>query len=69
MHGIFTIGLKILGFQDCDVFRIHAVYLYMSLKSMDTAKYFQNGLAKLVEIWHTVIKMFRFYHLRFFSIF
>jgi hypothetical protein len=21
---------------------------------MDTAKYFQNGLAELVEIWHTV---------------
>jgi hypothetical protein len=25
-----------------------------SLTSMDTAKYFQNGLAELVEIWHTV---------------
>jgi hypothetical protein len=25
-----------------------------SLKSMDTAKYFQNGLAELVEIWHTI---------------
>jgi hypothetical protein len=25
MHGIFTIGLKILGFQVCDVFRIDAV--------------------------------------------
>jgi hypothetical protein len=24
------------------------------LKSMDTANYFQNGLAELVEIWHTV---------------
>jgi hypothetical protein len=25
-----------------------------SLKSMDTTKYFQNGLAELLEIWHTV---------------
>jgi hypothetical protein len=25
-----------------------------SLKSMDTAKYFQNGLTELAEIWHTV---------------
>jgi hypothetical protein len=25
MHGIFTIDLKTLEFQDCDVFRIHAV--------------------------------------------
>jgi hypothetical protein len=24
------------------------------LKSMDTAKYFQNGSTALVEIWHTV---------------
>jgi hypothetical protein len=27
---------------------------YRSLKSMDTAKYFQNGLTELVKIWHTV---------------
>jgi hypothetical protein len=26
-----------------------------SLKSMDLAKYFQNGLAELIEILHTVI--------------
>jgi hypothetical protein len=27
---------------------------YRALKSMDTAKYFQNGLAEIVEIRHTV---------------
>jgi hypothetical protein len=31
---------------------------YRSLKSMDTAKYFQNGLTELVKIWHT--EMFKF---------
>jgi hypothetical protein len=39
-----------------------------SLKSMDSAKYFQNGLAELIEIWHTA-KVFKFYHLIVFSIF
>jgi hypothetical protein len=29
MHGIFIIGLKVLGFQDCDAFRIHAVCTYL----------------------------------------
>jgi hypothetical protein len=29
MHGIFTIGLKILELQDCDVFRIHAVWIFI----------------------------------------
>jgi hypothetical protein len=38
-----------------------------SLKSMDSAKYFQNGLAELIEIWHTA-KVFKFYHLIVFSI-
>jgi hypothetical protein len=32
---------------------------------MDTANYFQNGLAELVEIWHT--EVFKFYHLIFFQ--
>jgi hypothetical protein len=32
---------------------------------MDTANYFQNGLAELVEIWHT--EVFKFYHLNFFQ--
>jgi hypothetical protein len=35
----------------------HTIYYIKytgSLKSMDTGKYFQNGLAELVEIWHTV---------------
>jgi hypothetical protein len=40
-----------------------------SLKSMDTGKHFQNGLPKLVEIWHTVIEVFKFYHVRCFLIF
>jgi hypothetical protein len=35
---------------------------------MDSAKYFQNGLAELIEIWHTA-KVFKFYHLIVFSIF
>jgi hypothetical protein len=35
---------------------------------MDSAKYFQNGLAELIEIWHTA-KVFKFYHLIIFSIF
>jgi hypothetical protein len=35
--------------------------IYRSLQKV--AKYFHNGLAELVEIWHTV----RFYHLRFFQ--
>jgi hypothetical protein len=34
---------------------------------MDSAKYFQNGLAELIEIWHTA-KVFKFYHLIVFSI-
>jgi hypothetical protein len=35
---------------------------------MDSAKYLQNGLAELIEIWHTA-KVFKFYHLIVFSIF
>jgi hypothetical protein len=35
---------------------------------MDSTKYFQNGLAELIEIWHTA-KVFKFYHLIVFSIF
>jgi hypothetical protein len=35
---------------------------------MDSAKYFQNGLAELIEIWHSA-KVFKFYHLIVFSIF
>jgi hypothetical protein len=35
---------------------------------MDSAKYFQNGLAELIEICHTA-KVFKFYHLIVFSIF
>jgi hypothetical protein len=35
------------------LFQKHSVYTG-SLKSMDTTKYFQNDLAELVDIWHTV---------------
>jgi hypothetical protein len=35
---------------------------------MDSTKYFQNGLAELIEIWHGA-KVFKFYHLIVFSIF
>jgi hypothetical protein len=31
---------------------------YRSLKSMDTAKYFQKGLSELVEIWRTEQKFY-----------
>jgi hypothetical protein len=34
---------------------------------MDSAKYPQNGLAELIEIWHTA-KASKFYHLIVFSI-
>jgi hypothetical protein len=31
-----------------------------SLRSIDTAKYFPNGLAELIEIWHTVFHILAF---------
>jgi hypothetical protein len=39
-----------------------------SLKSMDTAKYFQNGSQRSLK-FGTQLEVFKFYHLRFFSIF
>jgi hypothetical protein len=37
-------------FRGCVSLQLHYTG---SLKSMDSAKYFQNGLAELIEMWHT----------------
>jgi hypothetical protein len=54
---VIVVGFGTTLKRECfgSFFLVQYFRLYIQVdKSMDTAKYFQNGLAEHVEIWHIV---------------